>query len=70
MELGGKFWLKFVGGAIACGLAGLLLFLFIGSAWYRWGFLGMFLFFAAALLTIAWFVDRRSKKNYETSDVR
>ena len=27
MELGGKFWLLFIGGAIACALAGLLLFM-------------------------------------------
>ena len=49
MELGGKFWLLFIGGAIACVFAGLLLFLLIGIAWARWGFLGMFLVLAVIL---------------------
>jgi hypothetical protein len=65
MELGAKFWLMLVGGAIACGIAGILVFLVIEGAWYRWGFLGMFLFISAILLAIAWLVDRRSKKRYD-----
>ena len=66
MDLGGKFWLLAIGGAIACGIAGLLLFLFIGNAWARWGFLGMFLFMSAVALGIGWIVDRRSQKRYES----
>jgi uncharacterized membrane protein HdeD (DUF308 family) len=68
MELGAKFWLTFVAGAIACGIAGIVLFLVVTEAWYRWGFLGMFLFISAILLAIAWLVDRRSKKRYESLD--
>jgi membrane protein implicated in regulation of membrane protease activity len=66
MELGGKFWLLFIGGAIACAFAGLLLFLLIGSAWARWGFLGMFLLLSAVSLAIGWIVDRRGKRSYDT----
>ena len=71
MELGGKFWLLFVGGAIACALAGLLLFVLIGTAWARWGFLGMFIFLSAISLAIGWVIDRRGKRSYDTlSDAR
>ena len=66
MELGGKFWLLFIGGAIACVFAGLLLFILIGNAWARWGFLGMFLFLSAISLAIGWIVDRRAKKSATT----
>ena len=57
MELGGKFWLMFIGGAIACALAGLLLFFLIGTAWARWGFLVMFLFLAVVSLAVGWIFD-------------
>ena len=66
MELGGKFWLLFIGGAIACVFAGLLLFLVIGSAWARWGFLGMFIALSAVLLAIGWIFDRKEKRRYDT----
>ena len=66
MELGGKFWLLFIGGAIACALAGLLLFILIGNAWARWGFLGMFLFLAVVSLAIGWIFDRKNKRTYDT----
>ena len=60
MELGGKFWLMFIGGAIACAFAGLLLFLLIGNAWARWGFLGMFLFLS--VISLADRLDRRPEE--------
>jgi membrane protein implicated in regulation of membrane protease activity len=63
-KLGGKFWLAVIGGAIACGVAAVVVLLLIGSAWYRWGFFGMFLVLSAVLLTIGWLVDRREKKRY------
>ena len=66
MDLGGKFWLAYIGGAIACCVAGFLLFLFISGAWYRWGFLGMFVFFAVVMLAVGWFVDRRKQRQYES----
>ena len=62
MELGGKFWLAFIGGAIACVFAGLILFLILGNAWARWGFFGMFLLMAVIFLAIGWFMDRRTKR--------
>ena len=64
--LGGKFWLTFIGGAIACTVAGVLLFLLIGSAWARWGFLGMFLFLSVILIGVGALVDRREKKRRES----
>jgi uncharacterized membrane protein HdeD (DUF308 family) len=65
MQLGGKFWLVFVAGAIGCAIAGFLLFTFIAGAWYRWGFLGMFLFFSAILLFAGWIIDRKAKRDYD-----
>ncbi len=62
MELGGKFWLAFVGGAIACAIGGVILFLVLEEAALRWGFLGMFLFLTAALLAFGWIFDRREKR--------
>ena len=62
MELGGKFWLMFIGGAIACAIAGLLVFLLIETAWARWGFFGMFLFLSAIFLAVGWIVDRRNEE--------
>ena len=62
MELGGKFWLAAIGGAIAFGIAGLLLFLVIDAAWARWGFLGMFLFLSLLMLLFGWIFDRRQAK--------
>ena len=66
MELGGKFWLLFIGGAIACVIAGLVLFLVLGNAWARWGFFGMFIALSAILLGIGWVFDRREKRRYDT----
>jgi hypothetical protein len=60
--LGGKFWLLFVGGAILCAVAAILVLLLIGAAWARWGFFGMFLLLAAVLLGIGWLVDRRERR--------
>jgi uncharacterized membrane protein HdeD (DUF308 family) len=67
-ELGGKFWLVIIGGAIACALGAGLVFFFIGTAWARWGFFGMFLVLSAILLAIGWFVDRREKRRYGSPD--
>jgi hypothetical protein len=62
--LGGKFWLKVIGICLAVGIAGLLLFLLVGAAVYRWGFFGGFLFLGAILLIWAWIYDRRHTKEY------
>jgi uncharacterized membrane protein YfcA len=66
MELGARFWLAYIGGAIALVFAGILLFLFIDRALYRWGLLGMFLVFSAILLALGWLVDRRGKRGYDS----
>ena len=62
--LGGKFWLGFIAVSIACFFGGILVFIFIGNAWARWGFLGMFLILAAISLAIGWFMDRKREKRY------
>jgi Flp pilus assembly protein TadB len=64
-ELGAGFWLKAIGVVIAIGIAGLVVFLIIGWAWYAWGFIGAFLFVAAVLCLIAWIFDRSRAKRYE-----
>ena len=60
--LGAKFWLLFMGGAIVCAIAAILVLLLIGTAWARWGFFGMFLLLSAVLLGIGWIFDRREKR--------
>jgi uncharacterized membrane protein len=47
------------------GIAAVLLFVLVGGAWYRWGALGMIIFFSALVLLWAWIYDRRHKKDYE-----
>jgi Flp pilus assembly protein TadB len=66
--LGGRFWLKLVGVCLACGLVGLILFLLMSRAVYRWGFLGGFLAFALLLLLVGWVWDRRNARRYERED--
>jgi hypothetical protein len=64
-ELGAGFWLKAIGVVFAIGIAGLVVFLIIGWAWYAWGFIGAFLFVGAVLAVIAWIFDRSRAKRYE-----
>jgi hypothetical protein len=69
MGLGARFWVSIIGGTIACVVAAIVLFLVIGEAWLRWGFLGMFLVFAALMLGIGWVVDRRARnRDYGLGD--
>ena len=65
--LGFAFWAKIAGGIIVIGIAGLILMLLITSAVYAFGFLGALVAFAAVLLLIAWFYDRRQVEDYEDS---
>lgn len=65
--LGFGFWAKIAGGIIVIGIAGLILMLLITSAVYAFGFLGALVAFAAVLLLIAWFYDRRQVEEYEDS---
>ena len=62
-ELGWKFWLWVIGVALAVGIGGLLLFQLVGAAWYRWGFFGALLFFAAIALAYGYFYDRRQRRH-------
>ena len=61
-SLGGKFWLKVVGIVVACGVGAMLLFVFFGAAWARWGGLGAIILFGAVLLLFAWIYDRRQTR--------
>ena len=67
MELGGKFWLTFIAGAIGVAIAGFVFFLVLEGAWMRWGFLGGCLFFAGILLLFGWLFDKREKARREES---
>jgi Flp pilus assembly protein TadB len=49
----------------AIGIGGLILFLFIGAAWYAWGLLGMFVFVVGVLALVAWIYDRQRSRRYE-----
>lgn len=64
-ELGAGFWLKTIGVVVAMGIAGLVLFLILGMAWYAWGLLGAFLFVVAVLVGIAWIYDRSHARRYD-----
>ena len=63
--LGASFWLKTIGVVFAIGIGGLILFVFIGAAWYAWGLLGMFVFVVGVLALVAWIYDRQHAKRYE-----
>lgn len=64
-ELGGRFWLKVVGIALAIGIGGIILFSLIGWAWYAWGFFGALIFFGAVLIGAAWLIDRSKARQSE-----
>jgi membrane protein implicated in regulation of membrane protease activity len=66
--LGARFWLAIIGGAIGCAIAAIIVLVFLGRAWERWGFFGMFLLLSAILLGFGWIVDRREKKRREGLD--
>jgi hypothetical protein len=63
-EIGAGFWLKLVGLAFAVGIGGMLIFLLLDAAWYRWGALGALLFFSGLLLVYGYIYDRRHAKAY------
>ena len=50
-----------IGVSLAVGIGGLLLFLLIGAAWYRWGFLGALILFGVIALAYGYFYDRRQR---------
>jgi hypothetical protein len=63
--LGGKFWLGLMGIIVGIGVGGLILFLLIDAAWYRWGAIGALIFSFLLIGLIAWIHDRREQKEYE-----
>ena len=63
--LGAKFWLTLIGGIIAVCVGGFLLFVFISSAWARWGAIAALAVTMGLILVVAWFIDRRSARKYE-----
>jgi hypothetical protein len=58
--LGGRFWLKIVGGIVVIGILVFLGILLFWRALYAWGFFGAFLVLALALLAYGWWYDRRN----------
>jgi hypothetical protein len=63
--MGAGFWLGLVGICVAVGVIALLIFAFIGAAWYAWGLVGTFVVVGAVLLAIGWLIDRREARRYE-----
>lgn len=64
-DLGAKFWWKAFGICVAVGVAGMLLFMLLGAAWYAWGAFGTILLFGAGLLIFAWLWDKREARTYK-----
>jgi bacteriorhodopsin len=62
------FWMKVVGVIVLGGIVAMIVFGLIGWAWYTWGLVGMFIFFCAILLGIAYFFDRRAQKRAEENE--
>jgi hypothetical protein len=62
-SLGWRFWLWVIGVALAIGIGGMLLFLLVGAAWYRWGFFGALVFFCLIALAYGYFWDRRQRRH-------
>lgn len=67
-SLGFGFWAKVIGVIILGGIVAMIVFGLIGWAWYTWGIVGMFIFFCAILLAIAWFFDHRAQKRAEENE--
>ena len=63
--LGGKFWLMLVGGIFVVCLGGFLLFVFISTAWARWGAIAALIVTMGLILLVAWLIDRRQTRRYE-----
>ncbi len=67
-SLGFRFWAKVVGVIVLGGIVAMIVFGLIGWAWYTWGLVGMFIFFCAILLGVAYIFDRRAQKRAEESE--
>ena len=62
-EKGGglRFWLTVLGLLVAAIIAGVIVFIVIGWAWYAWGFLAVMLLVGAALIGFGYVYDRREQ---------
>ena len=61
-SFGAGFWLKIFGTIIGVGLAVLLILLFIGNMFARWGFIGGMIVLGIVLLVSAWISDKREAR--------
>jgi hypothetical protein len=59
-KLGAGFWFGIVGAALGLAVVGLILFLIIDRAVYRWGFFGALVVLGGLLVLGAWIHDRRA----------
>jgi len=62
--MGAKFWLGMIGVIIGVCLAGALVFLFLGYAWYAWGPIMAIVVVLALVWVVAYLVDRRRTRAY------
>jgi hypothetical protein len=67
-ELGASFWWKLIGLVFLCGAGGILLFLLVDAAWYRWGAIGALVFFFLIAIAYGAIFDRRKAKQYEEEE--
>jgi bacteriorhodopsin len=58
----GKFWLGMFGVIVGVCVAGALVFLFLGYAWYTWGPIAAIVAVMVVVVLIASLVDRRRKR--------
>jgi len=56
-----RFWLTVLGLLVAAIIAGVIVFIVIGWAWYAWGFLAVMLLVGAALIGFGYVYDRREQ---------
>jgi len=59
--VGVRFWLSVLGLLVAAIVAGVIVFIVIGWAWYAWGFLAMMLLVGAVLIGFGYVYDRREQ---------
>ena len=56
-----RFWLAVLGLLVAAIIAGVIVFIVIGWAWYAWGFLAVMLLIGAVLIGFGYVYDRREQ---------
>jgi len=56
-----RFWLSVLGLLVAAIIAGVVVFIVIGWAWYAWGFLAVMLLVGAVLIGFGYVYDRREQ---------